>query len=84
MVEREGLIRVDVSAHMCSSSCGCPHEEWDYLGATIAMHQDEGERVSSLVLLDEGYEVMMDDADTFDAAKEQAVAWVDNHMRPNA
>lgn len=72
-----GLVRVDPSMHMGSTGCGCPHEEWDYRLASIVMHQDEGEAVTTLVMLDEDHEEGLPDAATFSEARKQAMQWID-------
>ena len=70
-------VRVDAAMHMCGTGCDCPHEEWDYKGASIAMHQDDGEPVGTVVMLDEGHEEVMPEAATFEEAKRYACAWID-------
>lgn len=79
LAERIGEVpvRVPETELMCSSSCGCPHEEWEYRGATFALHQDEGLPVQTFVLVDEGEELELPDAESFELAREQARTWID-------
>ncbi|MEC9358225.1 MAG: hypothetical protein VX836_10215 [Pseudomonadota bacterium] len=79
-----GLVRVNDRELMCRHSCGCQHEEWDYCGATFALHQDPGLPVQTLVMLYEDEETELPDAPTFAAAREQACKWIDARLRPNA
>lgn len=78
-----GLVRVPDTELMCATGCGCPHEEWDYRGATFAMHQDDGLPVTTVVLLDEDEELELPDAPTFEVAREQACRWIDPRLLPN-
>ena len=78
-----GPQRVPPELWMFYSGCGCPHEEWDYSGGTFGLHQDEGLPVQTVVCVDEDAEIELPDAPTFEAAREQACRWIDEHMRPN-
>lgn len=75
-----GPTRVPDTELMCSTGCGCPHEEWEYQGAVIALHQDAGLPVQVCVLIDEGEEFDLPDAPTFESARAQARRWIDTAM----
>lgn len=79
-----GPVRVPETELMCGTGCGCPHEEWDYRGATFAMHHDEGLPITVVVLFDEDEEIEIPVvAETFEQARAQACRWIDARMQPN-
>lgn len=77
-------IRVPAAESLCSTSCGCPQEEWVYRGAIIYLHQDPGLPVQIYVLLDEDQEFELPGAPTFDAARAQAIRCIDDRFTLDA